>query len=440
MDSLLFSLSPLGGEGQGEGARRILVTRTDRIGDLVLSTPVFEALRLKFPKAYLAGLTFLENREIIEGNPHLDEVILYDKRGSEKGWWGNLRFARALARKGFDLVIHLHPTNRMHLVSWLAGIPVRIGYRKKNGWALTHSMEDRKKEGLKHEAEYNFDLLKFLEMEPPAKLRTYFPLKERDRVSLEFLLRNLSPSPPPSPKGRGGNSSDSFPSSLSPLGGEGRTAASPSPLRGEGWGEGSRPYVVLNPSASCPSKIWPAERFARLSDLLQEHDSIQIVLIGSRQDRGMAAEVKKKAKRPVLDLSGKVSLGMLGWLLKEAKLLISNDSGPVHVARAVGTPVISIFGRNLSGLAPLRWGPLGEGGRVVHKEVACPVCLAHRCKINFLCLDAISVEEVFEEALRMVFPSPQPSPKGRGGNSFDSLPSSFSPEGGEGQGEGVSLK
>ncbi|MBI2166824.1 MAG: hypothetical protein HYU34_01115 [Candidatus Omnitrophica bacterium] len=101
-------------------------------------------------------------------------------------------------------------------------------------------------------------------------------------------------------------------------------------------------------------------------------------------------------------MSGKISIGLLGWLLKGARLLISNDSGPVHLARAVGTPVISIFGRNLTGLSPRRWGPLGEEGRVIHKEVACPVCLAHNCRINFLCLDVVSVDDVFKKAVKFL--------------------------------------
>ncbi len=335
--------------------RRILVTRTDRLGDLVLSTPVFEALRKHFPDTHLACLTFVENREVVEGNPFLNEVILYDKKGSEKGWWGNFRFARKLARGRFDAVIHLHPTNRMHLVSWLARIPMRIGYRKKCGWALTQSIEDQKKEGLKHESEYNFDLLKLLNVPSNGRPNPYFPLKEKDQRSLHLLLRNLG------------------------LGAD-------------------RSYAVLNPSASCPSKIWPLDRFAALSDVLQKKYGLATVLIGSGGDRKFAAKVKSLAELSVKDLSGKISIGMLGWLLKEAKLLISNDSGPVHVAQAVGTPVVSIFGRNQAGLSPRRWGPLGEGGRVIHKEVACPVCLAHNCQINFLCLDAVSVEEVLSAA------------------------------------------
>lgn len=334
--------------------QKILVTRTDRLGDLVLSTPVFEALRRHFPKAHLACLTFLQNRAVVEGNPHLNEVILYDKQGSERSWWGNFRFAKRLQQKHFDAVIHLHPTNRMHLVSWLASIPVRIGYRKKNGWTLTHALEDRKAEGAKHEAEYNFDLLKFLGVEAPPVLKTHFPLRERDRVSLNNLLQNLGFDP-------------------------------------------EEPYVVLNPSASCPSKIWPPDRFALLADRIQEKFGHSVALIGSALDRPFSEGVRNFAVRPLMDLTGRLTLGMLGWFLKNARVLISNDSGPVHVARAVGTPAVSIFGRNLAGLSPRRWGPLGKEARVVHREVACPVCLAHNCRINFLCLDVIPAEEVLKE-------------------------------------------
>jgi heptosyltransferase-2 len=154
----------------------------------------------------------------------------------------------------------------------------------------------------------------------------------------------------------------------------------------------------LNPGASCPSKIWPKDRFARLAEELSKNYGCQIVLIGGAGERRIASKVKEHLPTlRIIDLSGKLSLGMLGWLLKEARLLISNDSGPVHVASAVGTPVISIFGRNLSGLSPRRWGPLGDKSRVIHKEVGCPVCLAHNCRINFLCLDVISVEDVLKE-------------------------------------------
>ncbi len=333
---------------------RILVTRADRIGDLVLSTPVFQAIREKFPESWLAGLTFCENREILEGNPYLNEVILYDKKESEKGFWGNLKFARKLAGKKFDLVIHLHATNRMHWVTWLAGIPVRVGYGRKCAWALTETHPDLKGEGKKHEAEYNFDLLKSLGIETPENIELCFPLKDRAHQSLNELLKHLK-----------------IPQ--------------------------DRPWVILNPSASCPSKIWPAERFGYLADAIAKKYEVVFLAIGSREDRKFVRKAKCAAVNPIFDLSGRLSLGMLGALLSRASLLISNDSGPVHIANAVGTPVISIFGRNQPGLSPTRWRPLQHDSRVVWKDVGCVECLAHNCQIGFLCLDAISVEEVLRE-------------------------------------------
>jgi ADP-heptose:LPS heptosyltransferase len=161
--------------------------------------------------------------------------------------------------------------------------------------------------------------------------------------------------------------------------------------------------VVLNPSASCPSKIWPAERFAQLARQMTEKYGAACILIGSARDRDIIARVKALAGIPLHDLSGQLSLGMLGWLLSRSALLISNDSGPVHIANAVGTPVISIFGRKQAGLSPARWRPLGENSKVVWKDVGCGECLAHNCEIHFLCLDAISVEDVLNQMVPGTF-------------------------------------
>ncbi|MBI3313791.1 MAG: glycosyltransferase family 9 protein [Candidatus Omnitrophica bacterium] len=334
---------------------RILITRTDRIGDLVLSTPVFSEIRKKFPKAWIACLTYLENKEIVCGNPYLDEIILYDKKGSEKGIWGNLLFSRALSKKKFDLVIHLHATNRMHWTTWLAGIPVRIGWNRKWGSLLTHPYPDLKKEGKKHEAEYNFELLAPLGISQPCNLETFFPVSEKSKASLEELLRHHHLSL-------------------------------------------DKPWVVISPSASCLSKIWSAERFGILSQkILAEYD-VCLIIIGTRSDHRLIQKIKNAAPETgFYDLSGKLSLGMLGALLKNSALLISNDSGPTHIASAVGTPVISIFGRKQPGLSPARWRPLGARSRVIWKDVGCVECLAHNCQIHFLCLDAISVQDVFKE-------------------------------------------
>jgi len=340
-------------------ALRILVTRTDRIGDLVLSTPVFQALREKFPDAKIAALIFFEHREILEGNPYLDEVILYDKQGSEKGLWGQGRFAREIARKKFDMVIHLHATNRMHGMGRLAGIPVRIGWARRAPWALTHAIPDIKRQGREHESSYNFELLRPLGITKPKQTAPYFPVSEKAKRSFEELVRHL-------------------------------------------YLPQNRPWVVIHPFASCPSKVWHISRFAALARRLARGREVSVIMIGSEKDRPQASELNRLTGGLCHDLSGRLSLSTLGVLFKKSVLLVSNDSGPVHIAAALGTPVVSIFGRRDPGLSPERWRPLGENHQVLWHDTGCDPCLAHRCQIHFLCLDTVTVEEVMRAALRVL--------------------------------------
>lgn len=332
---------------------RILVTRLDRIGDFVLSTPVFEALRKKFPHSKITAMTFSENRDLILGNPFIDDAVFYDKKGSEKGWLGNFRFARKLARRHFDLVVHLHATNRVHWVGFLAGIPVRIGWTRKCAWALTHGLKDIKAEGRKHESEYNFELLQLLGVDCPADMKPCFVVQEDAVRSVDLLLKR----------------------------------------RGV-----EQPFIALNPTASCPSKMWPYYRFTELAAMLWQTYKQPLVITGGPADRTVAQKICAGTNAPVIDLTGELSLGMLGALMQKAELLVSNDTGPVHIAAAVGTPVVSIFGRNQPGLSPLRWKPLGEKVRVVWKDTGCNPCLAHDCHIAFLCLDIIRAQDVFDAA------------------------------------------
>ena len=331
-------------------APRILVTRTDRIGDLVLTTPLFRALREKFPKAWIAAVVFLEHREIVEGNPYLDEVILYDKKGTERGFWGQFLFSQKLRSKKFDGVVHAHGTNRMHLAAWLAGIPVRIGYERRAPWALTHVHPYNKKEGEKQEAEYLFELLEPLGVVPPREIATFFPVTDASIRSLEKLCL-----------------SHKIPQDKS--------------------------WIVLNPSASDVTKMWPAERFGELVTSLQKDHPSVFLAIGVSQDRPIIERLIKNTKVTVHDLGGELTLGMLGALLKRSRLLISNDSGPVHIATAVGTPVVSIFGRYEPGLGPRRWQPLGKHSRVVTKDVS----HIPASKRKFSYIDEITIDEVYRE-------------------------------------------
>ena len=334
----------------GSKLKRLLVVRTDRIGDVVLSTPVFQEIKKKYPEIYLAVLVSKEAEAVVTGNPWIDQVMVYDKTGREKGWRSNIRFIFKLRRQKFDAVIHLNPTRRIHLLTWFSGIGVRIGYDLKNRFALTHFLPETKQYGDRHEADCNFDLLTWIQVPRPSEFHLYFPLKEQD----EARLRQIFP-------------------------------------------ERSRSYFVFHPSASCQSKIWPPERFAELADELARKNGMLPVIIGEGMGQTHARQMETAMKEPAVNLAGRLTLGMLAWLLKNAKLVISNDSGPVHVASAVGTPVISIFGRNRVGLNPNRWRPISKSSSYVQKDVGCVECLGHQCRIDFLCLKELSVAELIGE-------------------------------------------
>lgn len=156
--------------------------------------------------------------------------------------------------------------------------------------------------------------------------------------------------------------------------------------------------VAIHPGASCPSKIWPNERFAEVADKLIERYKFKVLLVAGPRDIALAHDMIKRMNHPAVNLAGRTSLTQLAAVFKKCVLFISNDSGPVHIASSTGTPVISIFGRNQKGLSPLRWGPTGRNDRVLHKEVGCVECLAHNCIKGFACLKAITVDDVLKAA------------------------------------------
>ncbi len=335
--------------------KRILIVRTDRIGDVVLSTPVIKALRDEYPNAYIAMMVSPYTKEIVEVNPYLDDVIIYDKSALHKSWYGSLKFSSQLKKKRFDVSLILHPTSRAHLVIFFARIPRRIGYDYKLGFLLTKRIKHTKQLGEKHEVEYSLDLVRALGIEPKDK-KLFVPIRQDSEDWVETLFSK-----------EGIKSSDKI--------------------------------LAIHPGASCPSRIWPQERFARVGERVVEKYGFKVIVVGGAQDSLLALNLVKHSRIPVINLTGRASISQLASILKRCKLFISTDSGPMHIAVAVGTPVITIFGRNQKGLSPKRWGPLGERDKILHhKEAGCIECLAHNCKKEFACLKAVSIEDVIEAA------------------------------------------
>lgn len=338
--------------------RRILLIRTDRIGDVVLSTPAIKAARDTYPSAYIAVMVRPCARDIVEGNSYLNEVIIYDKDGAHKSFLATLLFALGLRKKRFDTALILHPTNRAHIIAFLAGIPQRIGLDRKMAGLLTKRIKDKKFLGEKHELDYTLDILKYIGVTAEDK-KPYVPVRGSDENSINIKLSR-----------------------------EGYNAAIA--------------LIAVHPGASCPSKRWPAERFAASIDRLKERYNFQTVVVSGRDDLKEANALLKCLKSEALDLSGKTSIGELAALFKKCVLFISNDSGPVHIASAVGAPCVVIFGRRQPGLGPKRWGPVGEKDTFLHKDAGCKTCLAHNCESGFKCLKMITPDDVFEVVSGMI--------------------------------------
>jgi len=302
--------------------RNILMVRTDRIGDVVLTTPAVHALKKAFPQSRISLLVAPLTQDLVCGNPNIDEVLLDDRKNEHKGLFGFIRLVQLIKSKKFDLAINFHTKKRTNLLCFLARIPHRLGYKnEKLGFLLNMKVFDDRPQGNKHEARYCLDVLKALDIYE-EECKVFVPLQdEAEKWAEEFFHENRL--------------------------------------------DRAQLIIAVHPGASCPTKRWPLERFSELINILNDKYACDIVLIGGKDNLKNAEEIIENLDVPVIDLTGQTSVGQLASLFKRCHLLVSNDSGPVHIADGVGIPVVSIFTRNQPGINPERWKPLGENSQCV---------------------------------------------------------------------------
>lgn len=327
--------------------QRILVVRTDRIGDVVLSLPVVDNLKRAFPKARICFMCSPLTQDIVLNYPGIDDVIIFDKKNRHKGVFGLLSLIFSIRKKNFDWAVVLHSTNSINIVVFLSGIPLRIGWARKMRWLLNRPLPYSKNKGEMHERDYNLEVLNALGVPIPSRNISVYPSKAAE----EKMTRRLAD--------HGVSENDVL--------------------------------VGIHPLSSCPSKMWPRARFETLALRLVRECGVKIAVIGGEK---LSFSLEPAVQDMVLNFSGIISIDELIVLMSRCKVLVSNDSGPVHVAAGVKTPCVVIFGRNQKGLSPQRWGPLGARDQVLIKDAGCTQCLAHRCTKEFQCLKNISVEEV----------------------------------------------
>ena len=307
-----------------EQVRRVLWIRTDRLGETLLNLPAVAALHASLPSAKLTLLVHPSMPSLLEALPWMDRALAFDHAVGGLWWRRAFTLARQLRSFQFDAVVVSNPKKELHLAVWLAGIPCRVGYDRKWAQLLTHRVPDRKSLGERHEVEYNLDLAKAVIDAPmPAPLPQWqLPPFEREQGEVLQLLEQ-----------HGIPSSESF--------------------------------IAVHPWTSNPLKQWPPTRFQALIRALSQR--LPIVVIGGPEERVRIQEVLPSALPRVAELVGRLSLRQLAALLQRARLLVSNDSGPVHLAAAVNARTVVLFGTSDPATGPRRWGPWGVGHAILHK-------------------------------------------------------------------------
>ncbi|MBI4322952.1 MAG: glycosyltransferase family 9 protein [Candidatus Omnitrophica bacterium] len=304
---------------------RLLFIRTDRLGETLLNLPVLHALRTALPHASIILMTHPALRELLDGHPDLSDVR-EEPVMPGPWWWRAWRLSRVWRAWKPDTLIISNPKKEYHLAAWLAGIPIRVGYDRKWGWLLTHRLADRKALGACHEITYNMGLLANLKLPLQETSVLTLPVSKQAEESFSQLMNRL------------------------------------------GVGNEER-LVSVHPWTSNPKKQWPLERFRMLLDRLGSIPGVRPMLIGGPQERARAGEVLPGVSPRLMNLIGRLSLKELAACLRRARVVITNDSGPMHLAAAVGTPVVALFGTEDAGSHPRRWGPWGSGHTVIHKPL-----------------------------------------------------------------------
>ncbi len=330
-------------------------------------------------------------RELMERNPYLDEIIVYDKRNTQKGFRQMREMAKHLRLKDFDTAIILHPNSvKSAILAYMAGIPERIGLKLTgNGFFLTTKVKQRKNI---HEVERYLDIIAPIAGTNLDDKLEFWGIEQSDEEFAQSILfrnndcnENYEPlNPPLSPFCKGGDMILPF-----------QKGEIEFPLEKGGRGDLKSDFIVgLNVSTTWKTKQWSIEKFAYLTELLYNEIGAMSVLTGGKSDIDLGEKIIKFAQdsdKYIVNLTGRTTLWQLGAIIKRCHLYITCDSGPMHISSALGTPTIALFGPT----SPVRHRPYGEGHKVIKKDMKCSPCYKRECKNrDFVCMEAIQVEDV----------------------------------------------
>ncbi|PID39121.1 MAG: lipopolysaccharide heptosyltransferase II [Proteobacteria bacterium] len=316
-----------------------------------MTLPAVRAIRSNFPKAHIGLLAKPWVAPVFTHNPYVDEIITYDARGRHRGTIGRIRLARDLRRYNFDTAFLLQNASEAALLAFMAGIPRRIGFDTDGRrMLLTHAVRCTPAIKSIHQTGYYLEMLKGAGLHGGGRcLELHLGSHQRHRA------RNILAAHDP-----GGGS-----------------------LR-----------IGLNPSATFgPAKQWFPDRYAQLGDRLYRELGATVVIFGGPADRELGRTVRRHMQAPAIDVSGRTSLGEAMALIDRCQAFVTNDSGLMHVAAALDTPVVAIFGSTNSTTT----SPWSRRSRIVREPVDCSPCMQPVCPLGHMdCMRRVGVDMVFD--------------------------------------------
>lgn len=334
---------------------KILIIKIGALGDVILISPSICAIRKKFPHAKIKLLTGVDKREIFANSPYINDIIVCDFKERDRGIRGFFRVAGKLRYEDFDIVVDLQNNKKSHMLSFLSSAPRRCGYDNgKLSFLLNKKVKDVKlsMDPVRHQLKV-LGLLGIYDVE--KKLNIWLS-KEDEEWATRFL--------------------DSH------------------------WVKGGVRLVAMNLGASprWVTKLWPVEYFADISNRLAKNLNVRILLVGAESSSPIACEFLKRAKCKPINALGKTNIPRLAALIKRCSVLVSSDSAPLHVASAVNTPFVALFGPT----DPERHLVPSGNYTVLRKDMSCSPCYSAHCRLHYKCMRSITPDEVYEAVVKLL--------------------------------------
>jgi lipopolysaccharide heptosyltransferase II len=324
---------------------RILIVLHGSIGDVVRALPLAESLKLGFPKSSLSWSVEPVSLPLLKGHPAVDEIIVFERH---RGWRAAGSFLAEIRAGKFDLVLDLQRHLKSGVISWWSGAAVRVGFHRADAKEINWIFNNRHIGRFGEEISKLDHYLKFAEYLglPPAPVQWRWAFSEQERASAERHLDGVGPE-----------------------------------------------FAVLFAGTRWQSKQWFPAQMARCAELLNRQFLLDVVLLGARADRKIAEEALRETQTRVTDLVGRTSLLEAIAIIDRATVAVGPDTGLAHVAAAVGTPVVSLWGAT----RPSRTGPYGFLHLAIQGKADCVPCERRRCTIGRLCMQSITPELIAQK-------------------------------------------